>query len=125
MRRTLGELFLFGLVGVANTLVSYAVFALLLRARLHYAAATLLGGVAGLLLGFQLNGALVFGNRDHRRFPRFVAAFMTLYVLNVGLQKLLHSRVEPYLAGALATAICFPVSYGLNRGFVFRQDSTR
>jgi putative flippase GtrA len=122
MRRTLDQLFRFGLVGAANTLLSYAVFALCLLAGLHYAAATLFGGLAGMLLGFKLTGSLVFGNRDHRRFLRFVAVFLGLYLLNVAIQRSLQGRVSPYAAGAIATVACFLLSFALNRCFVFRLE---
>ncbi len=112
----------FGLVGAANTIVAYGLFSLLIWAGVHYTLATFLGGVAGMLLGFKLAGALVFGNRDNGRVFRFVAVFLMQYLANVGAQALLRLVVNPYLAGAFATLICFFPTFALNRGFVFRAS---
>ena len=124
MSRLVGQLFRFGLVGMVNTLLAYGVFALLLWAGAHYALATFLGGLAGMLLGFKLTGALVFGNRDSRRIYRFATVFLILYLANVGIQWLLHPMMNPYRGGALATLVCFLASFVLNRNFVFRREAS-
>lgn len=110
----------FGLVGAANTIVAYGLFSVLLWAGVHYTLATFLGGVAGMLLGFKLTGALVFGSRDNGRILRFMVVFLLQYLVNVGAQAALRIAVNPYLAGALATMFCFFPSFAMNRSFVFR-----
>jgi len=115
------RVFRFGLVGALNTLVAYLVFALLLFAGIHYTIATLAGGVAGMLVGFELMSSWVFRLRDRRRLWRFALLFVTAYGLNVGIQTLLldHSRLNGYWAGAVATALTAIFSYSANRGWVF------
>lgn len=114
------QLFRFGLVGMANTALAYGVFALCLYVGLNYALATLLGGLAGMLLGFRLTGSLVFENRDPSRIVPFAGVFIALYLLNVAIQRALHGHLNAYMAGALATGVSFLASFGLNRWFVFR-----
>lgn len=115
----LRQLIRFGLVGLFNTAVAYGVFALLLRIGVHYALATLLGGVAGMLVGFNSTGRFVFKRTGNGRFLRFLLVFLAMFALNILIQRLLHPAVNRYLAGAAATVACFLVSYTLNRSFVF------
>jgi putative flippase GtrA len=121
MKQLAGQVLRFGLVGLGNTLVAYGVFALLLWSGVHFALATFLGGLAGMLVGFKLTGALVFGNRDSRRIYRFALVFGATYLCNIGVQWLLRPRMDPYLCGAMATLACFGISFGMNRNFVFRE----
>ena len=121
MRKMLSQMIRFGLVGVVKTLAAYAVFALLLWCGMHYAVATLLGGLFGMFVGFRLTGRYVFKNSDSRRWVRFALVFAMMYALNLGVQTLLRPHLNPYYAGAFATAVCFLVSFFLNRCFVFRH----
>lgn len=123
MALPVGQLIRYGLIGAVNTAVAYGVFAILLMAGLHYTVATLAGGVAGMILGFRLSGRFVFFNRDKSRFYRFLAVFIIIYVVNVSIQKLLQPMVNPYAGGAIATVLCFFISFGLNRNFVFKVDT--
>lgn len=118
-----GQLIRYGLIGVVNTTVAYAVFAILLAVGLHYALATLAGGVAGMILGFRLSGRFVFLNRDKSRFFHFAIVFVIIYIINVSIQKLLQPWVNPYVGGAIATALGFFLSFGLNRNFVFKAGT--
>ena len=103
---------------MANTVTAYAVFAVLLYCRVHYALATLAGGTAGLVLGFRLMGRLVFRGR-HGSFLRYMIVFAITYALNVSIQARLIGHVNGYAAGAIATSICFLVSFVMNRTFSF------
>ena len=111
----------FGAVGAANTLVSYLVFALLLRLGAHFAVATLAGGICGVALGFKLHGNFVFNHTGHGRFPHFLVIFMLCYALSLGIQAIARLVMDGFLAGALATAFVVPFSFLLNRNLVFRD----
>ena len=124
MRATIRQLFLYGLVGMANTATAYAVFALLLYCRVHYALATFIGGVAGLTLGFRLTGRVVFRQRQGS-FLRYLMVFAVAYALNVAIQYKLSGRINGYAAGAVATAACFLLSFLLNRAFSFAAEEPR
>lgn len=122
MPMPLRQLVRFGIVGLVNTGFAYAIFAMLLAFRIHYLAATLIGGLAGMFLGFQLSGRYVFGGRHRGHFLKFIIVFLLMYLVNVSIQRVLHPFVNQYLSGALATASCFFLSFALNRTFVFRAD---
>jgi len=110
----------FVVVGAITTFAAYAVFAGLLLLGVHYAAATLAGGLAGVVLGFRLHGRFAFRGRAGS-FPRFVLMFVTIYGVSVGLQAAARPSLGGYLAGALATAATVPISFLLNRWLVFRR----
>ena len=121
MRPPLKQILRFGLAGMVNTAVAYAVFALLLFGDVHYAIATFLGGAAGMVVGYKLASSFVFNHDSDNRVLRFSLVFVWMYLLNVGIQRLLQPVANHYLSGALATALCFLVSFSLNRHFVFAQ----
>lgn len=122
MKNGFRQLLRFGLVGATNTVVAYLTFALFLFSGCNYAFATLLGGTLGALTSYVLTRSLVFESRGHGRLVHFSCLFLLLYVLNISIQKSLHSITNNYLAGAIATVICFSVSFFLNKFFVFRED---
>lgn len=116
------EFLRFVAVGVLNTAVAYAVFAALLFFHVHYTAATLVGGVAGMLVGFKTTGVYVFKNPDNRRIVRFALVFVLMYGVNVGIQYVLNPFVNGYASGGFATVLTVFLSYALNRSFVFARD---
>lgn len=122
MRAPIRQLMRFGLAGAFNTTVAYVVFALLLYLGMHYALATFLGGLAGLVVGYRTNSRFVFGHRGESRWLRFFSVFLLVYLLNISIQRLLHPYLDPYLSGGVATAASFLVSFALNRRFVFGAD---
>lgn len=61
------QLIRFGLAGILNTAVAYLAFALLLYLGLHYTLATLIGGTAGLIVGYCTTGGFVFGHSGGNR----------------------------------------------------------
>ncbi len=118
----LSRLIRFGLVGSLNSMAAYATFALLIRAGVHYAPATLLGSLVSMLMGFKLHGAIVFRQSGKGRFTRFLLIFMGVYLLSVGLQALLRPWMNGYLAGGAAALVTIPISFLLNGSLVFRPD---
>ena len=118
--QTIRQLIRFGLAGAINTGVAYLVFALLLFMGVHYTIATLLGGVAGLVVGYYTTGGFVFRYRGETRWLRFIGVFIVIYLLNISVQKLLRPYLDPYLSGAGGALASMLVSFVLNRFLVFR-----
>lgn len=116
---TLSRLFRFLVVGVFNSLVSYLAFALIIRIGWHFTVATLVAYSVGTLMGFKLHGAFVFDHPGDGRFWRFIAISLILLACSMGIQTLAQLSVNDYVAGAIAAAITVPVSFLLNRAFVF------
>jgi putative flippase GtrA len=117
----------FFVVGGANTLFGYGAYATLLFVGLHYAAAALLGTIAGVIFNFFTTGRLVFGHARSDAIGRFVAVYALLYGVNVALLSLLQGVrvgahvVGPYLAGLLLIVPMALLSFVLMRRFVFRS----
>lgn len=117
------QLFGFAIVGLINTVWAYAMFALFVYLGFHYALATLIAGTLSVMTGYQAHRHYVFSFKGKNRLPRFVFVFLTIYWINVSIQKvLLESGLlsNIYLVGALAIPVCALLSFWLNRSFVFR-----
>ena len=110
----------FFVVGLLNTLFGYSVFAMLVFSGVAYAIALFVATCIGAFFNFVTTGRLVFRNRDGSLLPRFIAAYMLVYVFNLGMLAVMVARgVDTYLAGAISTLCSVLVSYGLNSRLVF------
>ncbi len=120
-RLLLSHLVRFGVVGSVNSFFAYLVFAFCLRLGCHFAWATLIGSLFGMLTGFKLHGHFVFGNPGRGRFLRFALIFCVVYGLSIVIQEVARLTVNGYVAGTIAAAITIPVSFLLNRNLVFHR----
>lgn len=117
------KLILFFIVGGINTLFGYGLYAFLLFIHLHYALASFLGTVGGVLFNFRTTGTIVFKNSDNNLLFRFVAVYFVTYVVNVGCLRifaLYHANM--YIAGLVLVVPVALLSYTLLKKFVFRGD---
>jgi putative flippase GtrA len=110
----------FSVVGFVNTLASYLTFAACIRIGLHYTLATLAAFAVGMLMGFKLHGAFVFDHPGDRRFVRYALISVGLLGCSLAIQALTRTMVNDYAAGAIAAATTIPISFLLNRAFVFQ-----
>ena len=117
----------FLLVGGLNTLFSYAVYAFfLLYVGVPYALANLLAILIGIAFSFRTQGTLVFLNPDLRLIVRFVACWLVIWGLNVGLIALLmRFGLDAYVAGGLAFVPMIPMAYLMQKFLVFRPIARR
>ena len=110
-------------VGGMNTAVSYGVYALGLRLGLPFPAASAVALTFGICFSFMTQGKLVFGAPLGGRFPRFVAVWMVIYLVNVGLIWMLTlAGLSAYLSGFLAIPVTAVLSFVLQRQLVFGPD---
>ena len=121
----------FLLVGAGNTALSFALYAALVLAGLHYAAANLVALIAGIAVSYLTNGAVVFRGLGRASFLRYVACWAAIYLVQVAviaataaaLGPRLPGGVAPEIAGGVAAlAVAVPLSFVLQRRFVFRWD---
>jgi len=113
---------IFLLVGALNTLFAYSLYSLLLFLQLHYALASLLSTVGGVLFNFKTTGTLVFKSRDNGLLSKFIAVYCITYSVNVGFLKLFHYfDANMYYAGAIMVLPIALLSYTLLKKYVFEE----
>jgi putative flippase GtrA len=114
-------------VGTVNTALSYTVYAIGLWFGFGYALANFIAMVLGTLFSFVTQGRLVFNKLEGGRLPRFVALWIALWLLNVGLIALLLPWVDrsAYLAGAITLVIVTGLSFLAQRHWVFAEKQPR
>ncbi|MCU0729409.1 MAG: GtrA family protein [Sphingopyxis sp.] len=111
----------FVLVGVGNTALGYALFALILLA----GAPPLLAIVAATALGAMFNffsiGLIVFRNADPMLLPRFLAVYAAQCLINAGaLDALARFGAPPLLAQFLLLPLLATGTYLAMKHWVFR-----
>lgn len=115
---------LFLLVGVLNTVVGYAIFALLTLGGLGLVPSTVGATVVGVLFNFKSIGMLVFGTSGAKLLPRFLAVYVLQCAANIMALRSFASAGVPIL---LAEAIILPAlavaGFLLMRYFVFHKAS--
>jgi putative flippase GtrA len=79
----------FAVAGLVNTLFGYAVYCAALLGGLPVWAALLVGTVIGTLFNFLTTAGYVFRQLTLSRLPRFVFCYALVYVLNLGLIRVL------------------------------------
>ena len=110
----------FLVVGVGNTVFSYAVYAAGVLLGLDSAIALLVAMVVGVIFNFFTTGRIVFQSRNHRLLPRFVGVYIVIYGINVGLLRFLQALgLDPLLAQALCLPITVTLSFLAMRFWVF------
>ena len=113
----------FLLVGALNTLFGYGIFALLLFIGLHYALASILATILGVLFNFKTTGILVFKNHDNRLIFKFVSAYCLTTVLSIiGLKFAKMVGLNLYFAGLILTGIMAIITFILQKKCVFRKE---
>ena len=116
----------FGIVGVSNTLLTFAVYTLLLKvAGMWYLAASAIGFTAGAVNGFLLNRRWTFrGHVGDALTPvRYVVVQGCGLGLNEGLLYLFvdGARLDKLLAQVFATGIVTVTTFTANRVWTFRM----
>lgn len=120
------QFIVFLLVGVLNTAFGYGVYALFIFLGLHYAAATFLSTVLGILFNFKTIGVIVFKSRNNRLLFRFFGVYGICYLINITCLKAmtLMGLSNMYLAGLILVLPLALLAFYLNKRFVFRGRST-
>lgn len=124
-RKSMRELVLFGLVGLANTAFGYGLYAFCLYLGWPYQVATALSMLGSICVGFLGQGRLVFGNFESRRIVRYVVMWVGLLLLfNLIVKGTIYAGYSAYLGGLVALPIIIPVSFLAQKFYVFRHSST-
>lgn len=128
LRRTLREMVAFGMVGVINTLVGYAViYTCMLALGMGAVASNVAGYAVGLCCSFVLNRRLTFRSAGSARAEvlRFLATFLVAYAVNLGVLLFCIDvvGVAAIFAQLIAGAGYTTVFFVLSKWFVFRLPS--
>lgn len=112
-------------VGVLNTVVGYAIYAILILLNVPYLAALFLATVAGVTFNYFSIGLLVFKSKGGLiLFGKFIAAYGVVYFVNaVGLEiAIKHFQIGPYLGQALCVPPSVILSWLLMNYWVYKKD---
>lgn len=111
----------FVLVGIVNTAFGVGLYCLLVYFGISYRLSVLFSTVLGVLFNFKTIGVFVFKNKDNRLLFRFVASYIIVYFVNIGVIYLFLclTSLGEYLAGIMATPIVAIISFFLQKKFVF------
>jgi putative flippase GtrA len=118
----------FGIVGISNTLLTFAVYTMLLKVfGVWYLAASAIGFGVGAVNGFMLNRRWTFRGHAGDAFTpvRWTIVQGCGLVLNEGLLYLLvhEASVDKLLAQAFATAVVTVSTFTANRAWTFRTHA--
>lgn len=95
--------------GIANTLFSYSVYAILLFIKVPFLVALLISTIVGVIFNYINFSLLVFNvNRNWLVFGKFVVSYALIYVVNAAFLRFLtvNLLLNPYFG----QAICLPIS---------------
>ena len=113
----------FLVVGFFNTAISYGVYAGCLAVGFPFPAASAIAMCLGLIVSFVTQGRLVFGTRGISDFPRFVGAWLIIYLVSVAvIWSIMQTGLSAYVAGLLAFPVTVSLSFLVQKFFVFRES---
>ena len=118
----------FGIVGVSNTILSFAIYTLLLKGfGLWYIAASAIGFVVGAVNGFLLNRRWTFAGHvgDSLTPVRWGIVQGCGLALNLGLLYLAvhEADIDELVGQALATVVVTVLTFLVNRAWTFRHHA--
>jgi len=117
-------LFLF--VGLLNTGFGYGLFALLIFLKIHYALASLIATIIGIIFNFKTTGVIVFRNRNNYLIFRFFVAYGITYLLGLlFLYVTNYFKINNYVGGAAWLLPGAIISYFLMKSIVFRYKNSK
>ncbi len=128
--KTLVQFIGFGFVGASNTLISYAVYAVLVKCGVHYIAASVIGFVISVLNSFFWNNRYIFKIPQGKKrplLPSFIKTFLSYSATGLLLANaLLYLWVDvldisEYLAPIINLLITIPLNFLLNKLWAFKN----
>jgi putative flippase GtrA len=132
LRTFLIQFFKFGIVGLSNTAISYAIYSVLVYIELHYLIASTIAFFISVLNSFFWNNKYVFKKDENQKRNIFHSliktyisyAFTGLILSNLFLFlfiDILH--ISKYLAPFLGMVVTIPLNFILNKKWAFRSEN--
>ena len=122
------QLLKFGIVGVANTLLTALTIWLLLKV-LHYTdyLSNIIGYCIGLINSFIWNRKWTFENNRSVKETvfKFIVTFAISYLLQLGNLYLLlnHTNIDPYVCQLLSIIVYTIINFLLNKYYTFKSET--
>ena len=106
--------------GGVTTLISFSIYAFFILIGLHYFVASLISLITGILIGYFLNKNIVFSSKSDN-FSRYLILWSLLFMANISTIYGLTNNfpIGDISAGFIALILIVPVSYFLQKYFVF------
>ena len=120
----------FGIVGLSNTAISYAVYSLFVYLDFHYLIASIIAFVISVLNSFFWNNKFVFKNEaDQKRniFHSLIKTYVSYAFTGLVLQNVLLFVfieifiISKYIAPLIGLVITIPLNFILNKLWAFRS----
>lgn len=109
-------------VGGFNTLISYLIYAGCIRMGLHYVWAVVISTGLGVIISFNTQGRVVFGNFKKEQFIKYGGMVAVMFFLNILLIHVFYKvGLNYYWAGLFSTAVIAGLTYFLNQYWVFTR----
>lgn len=111
------------LIGSSNTVVSFALYYLLLTMKINYLVDNIICFIIGVLLGYTLNTIFVFKNKlNFKSLSKYTTVYIFSLLFNIIILFLLvhHLSIDKMLAQAITVGLITVVNYLLIKKFVFR-----
>jgi len=111
------------LVGGFNTLVSYLIYAFFIFIGLHYFWAVLISTLLGVVISFNTQGRLVFGNFHKIYFLKYGLMVGFVFILNLILIYIFYNylKINYYFSGLLSTGVLAIFTYFVSQYWVFLE----
>lgn len=114
----------FLLVGGLNTAFVFFVYSFFLLLGFHYAFASLLGTILGIIFNFKTTGTLVFQNTKNGLIFAFFGVYCVVYFINVLCLKVFnYYNINLYFAGFVLLLPMALLSFFLMKSFVFGEKN--
>lgn len=116
------QIFRFLVIGVANTMLGYGLYALSLFLGCNYVVAALISTVIGNLVSFYTMGRYVFRHLKIQQIVKYILVVAVLYFVGIALIHLFLLLVNnDYIAGFLAAILVAAVRYVVNGRWVYAK----
>ena len=122
------QFFKFGIVGLSNTVIAYAVYAIFITFGVYYIIANLISFFAGITNSFFWNSKFVFNKRkDKGFFFPLIKAIISYSLTGIILANILLFlsieilNISQYLAPLVSLVITVPSNFFLNKYWVFKE----
>lgn len=114
----------FGIVGLGNTLITFIVYFILVKLKVYYVTANVIGYIAGVINSFFWNSSWVF--KKSSRSLNLLIKFVIVNLITLGITSLLlyigvdRFNLSKYIAQIISTLIGILFNYTLNKLWTFK-----